>query len=184
MNKQILLYCAKNNGGKIMHKYLAASSTQPQFLGPLPPLFSSGDIPLQWMQDSCQYIIMRWDWFFFFFLTVSWTKMLTFHCVDHTLSCPSGWSCPGSLCRHHLLLLSYFWIHLCPWSQSLHNREAWRTQMDTCLFLQWLLRLTTMLWSFPGWFLGNQTTIWWHDAYPEGDVLIWYTVILNFLSKI
>lgn len=39
--------------------YLAASSTEPQFQAPLPPLLSSGGIPLQLRQNDHQYTVTR-----------------------------------------------------------------------------------------------------------------------------
>lgn len=81
---------------------------------------------------NCQYTIIQET---LLNCTATRTIMLTFHCVDHILSCPSGWSCQSSLSIRHLLLLSYLWLPLCPWNQSLHYRKAWgqvRLKLYSC----------------------------------------------------
>lgn len=65
--------------------YLAASSTEPQFQAPLPPLLSSGGIPLQLRQNDHQYTVTREE----NQGQVAFLQRLTFHCADHIPSCPS-----------------------------------------------------------------------------------------------
>lgn len=72
--------------------HLAASSTQPQFQGPLPPLFSSGETPLQhvWhlikVENGLESCLQQ----------EQMSKRLTFHCVDHIPSFLSRSRCLGS----------------------------------------------------------------------------------------
>lgn len=144
-NVSIVTKCKSCHFHVVNFTYFAASWTQPQFQGPLPPRFSSGEIPLQWVLEVVNNTMReKSTWERAFERDCKMNKRRTFRCADHILSCPVGWSCQSSSCI--LLHLSYLWPPLWPWSQSLRHRQAWGAIRLKSIVL-WVVVLGICQWS-------------------------------------